>query len=84
MRAQSYVTKRYLAVGRPQVTCVERIGPILFRAECDSLAASHSSDNSRRGTEKMVDCAELSVSKMAGRIDLCYKQGIVWNIHLRV
>ena len=49
MRAQSYVTKRYLAVGRPQVTCVERIGPILFRAACDSLAGSNSSDNSRRG-----------------------------------
>ena len=50
VRAQSRnATKRYLAVERPQVTRVERIGPVLFCAACSCVAANHSSDISRRG-----------------------------------
>ena len=30
VRAQSHATKRYLAVERPQVTRVKRLGPVLF------------------------------------------------------
>ena len=30
MRAQSHATKPYLAVERPQVTRVKRLGPVLF------------------------------------------------------
>ena len=48
VRAQSHDTKSYFAVERPQVTRVERIGPVLFRAACGCVAANHSSDNSRR------------------------------------
>ena len=47
VRAQSHATKRYLAVERPQVTRVERIGPVLFCAACSCVAANHSSDISR-------------------------------------
>ena len=49
VRAQSHATKRWLAVERPQVTRVERIGPVLFCAACGCVAANHSSDISRRG-----------------------------------
>ena len=49
VRAQSYATKLYSAVKRPQVTRVERIGPVPFCAACGCAAANHSSDNSRRG-----------------------------------
>ena len=48
VRAQSHATKRYLAVERPQVTRVERIGPVLFCAACGCVAANHSSVISRR------------------------------------
>ena len=47
VRAQSHATKRYLAVERPQVTRVERIGPVLFCAACSCVAANHSLDISR-------------------------------------
>ena len=36
VRAQSYSAKRYLAMERPQVTRVQRIGPVLFQ---DSFAS---------------------------------------------
>ena len=49
VRAQSHATKRYLSVDRPQMTRVERIGPVLFHAACGCVAANHSSDNSRFG-----------------------------------
>ena len=49
VRAQSHATKRYLAVERPKVTRVERMGPVLFCAACGCVAANHSSDISRRG-----------------------------------
>ena len=48
MRAQSHATKRYLAVERPQMMRVERIGPVLFCVACSCVAANHSSDISRR------------------------------------
>ena len=41
--------KELLVLERPQVTRVERIGPVLFRAACGFVAANHSSDFSRRG-----------------------------------
>ena len=46
---KSQSTKRYLAVKRPQVTGVERTGPVLFCAACGCVTANHSSDNSQRG-----------------------------------
>ena len=49
VRAQSHATKRWLAVERPQVTRVERTGPVLFCAAGGCVTAHHSSDISRRG-----------------------------------
>ena len=49
VRAQSHATKRYLAVERPQVTRVERIGPVQIFAACGCVATDHSSDISRLG-----------------------------------
>ena len=48
VRAESHATKLYSAMERPQVTRVERIGPVPFCAACGCAAANHSSDNSRR------------------------------------
>ena len=49
VRVQSHATKRCLAVERPQVTRVERTGPVLLCAACGCVAANHSSDVSRCG-----------------------------------
>ena len=40
---------RHKALEWSQVTHVERIGPVLFRAVCGAVAANYSADNSRRG-----------------------------------
>ena len=47
VQGQNHTTKHDLALEQPQVTCVERVGPVLFCAVCGSVAAHHSSDNSR-------------------------------------
>lgn len=63
--------KRNLVVARPQGTCVERLGLVLFRAACGAVATSHSAENSRRGLfNKMVDRADFAESKLARQIDL--------------
>ena len=49
VRAQSHATKRYLAVERPQVTRVERIGPVLFCEACGCVAANHNADFLQNG-----------------------------------
>ena len=60
VRAESHATKPYLAVERPQVTRVERTGPVLFCAACGCAAANHSSGNSRRGPRTKWQTARTS------------------------
>ena len=69
VRAQSHATKRYLSVELPQVTRVERIGPVLFCAECRLCRnQSQLGHQPARTSDKMADCAKLFGSKMARRV----------------
>ena len=71
VRAQSHATRRYFAVERPQVTRVERTGPVLFCASCDSVAANYSLQNSRPGLVTKWQTARCSpIKKMARLLDL--------------
>ena len=61
VQAQSHAAKRYLAGEGPQVKCVQRTGPVLFCAVCDSVAANHSLDNRWHGLKTKWWTAQSSL-----------------------